>query len=380
MSFGKGALSHRAKRQIFVRRFRLPKKMDPKKGRNIVIIEKGEGFELHEHNYELDGQWQQITCPKKSGLRPRCALCRKGYRPYWVAFFTIIDRDKWKDRNGKIHQDEKKVLPVKDQSMGRLEAILAREKAEDLFGAEIYTCRTGGQQSPAIGDIFDPVKRWTEKSLKREFAEQLEEDETFLDSFDYNEVFAPPSDEEIEDIADALPKPDRNGDKDRKKGSSFNKAGRGGDDEESEGEGRRVFRGKSRDEDESSDDDEEKKDEDESEDSDESDEKKPSKKSSKASDEDEESSDEDESEEEEAEEEEEKAPAKKGSKKSDEDESEDEKESKDEESEEEESEEEADEEEADEAEEAEEAPPKKKAKKDDDGDEKPAKKKSKIKF
>jgi hypothetical protein len=123
-----------------------------------------EGFLLppryYEHNLYLNGHWGNFVCPEKTAphLGEVCPICATGDRPSLVSLFTIIDHREFtgtKDATKK-YKDTPKLFVAKTGTMEILNKIAL--KRGGLAGCTFDVSRTG-DKSPAVGSMFDFVKK-----------------------------------------------------------------------------------------------------------------------------------------------------------------------------------------------------------------------------
>lgn len=183
---------------------------DPKKDRNeFIVVHEGEPTAFYEHQCKLNGKWTNwFTCLLANGIEEECPLCDHGeYRAYYAAAYTVIDKTPYPRKDGTTNRGTKKLLIAKSEMLGRFELWAADHLDDDgrpdLWGVEFRVYRTSGE-APNIGDDWKEVKVWTEDELEEYFADELEEDENFLEPLDYEEWFKPCSVDELRSIAKLL--------------------------------------------------------------------------------------------------------------------------------------------------------------------------------
>jgi hypothetical protein len=90
-----------------------------------------------------------------------CPICEGGNQPALVFAFTILDHREWKDKNGKVHEHEKRLFVCKRESFKLLQATATKLMApsKDIAGKEVPPRATNG----LLGVTFD-VMRIGEKS------------------------------------------------------------------------------------------------------------------------------------------------------------------------------------------------------------------------
>lgn len=121
-------------------------------------------FVYMEHNLYLNGTWKHwFTCingleVEVDGVKSKleCPLCKGGNTPYLAGAFTVIDHTQWKDKNGKNHQDEKKLFVCKSDVLKIMRKAMAKKGT--LRGFKVEVTRTS-DTSPGTGNQFDFEER-----------------------------------------------------------------------------------------------------------------------------------------------------------------------------------------------------------------------------
>lgn len=137
---------------------------------------------IWEHQYWIDGMPGFVTCTKK--IRGHCPLCDAENNAYGVGFFTIIDHTGYTDREGTEHKDFPALLPAKYFTLDLLRS--KYEMHDGLKGNRFLVCRTSNKKAPTVGDDWNFLR---EETLPSE-----------AEPFDYNEVLAPMSEEDMRNI------------------------------------------------------------------------------------------------------------------------------------------------------------------------------------
>lgn len=122
-----------------------------------VIFLDDQAFSFDEHQVYLNGSWTNwFTC---LGMRNGCPPCVSDNKPYRATVFTVIDLSKWSDRKGNVHQNEKKLLVVKEDTTLALkqkferwgglkgkQVIISRKDKDDYSsGSDFELAMSGGQ-------------------------------------------------------------------------------------------------------------------------------------------------------------------------------------------------------------------------------------------
>lgn len=132
----------------------------------------------YEHSIQIGGKWGNFfVCPEKT--QPEmgyvCPLCAAGDRPSLVALFTIIDHRSFEGKNGKVYSNQKRLLVAKTVTMEILTKIAA--KRGGLAGCTFDVSRTG-DNSAAVGSMFDFVEKNDVEFLKAQFTMEVEDPKT----------------------------------------------------------------------------------------------------------------------------------------------------------------------------------------------------------
>ncbi len=187
---------------------------DPQNPRNQaqVIIASGvevgnsEPFTIWEHSWPpyqpgVKARPQEYTCTRGMG---RCVFCERQVPRYFIGFWTMIDCRQWKDRDGKIHVNEKKLLGAKTEM---ITAFKQRQQMRDnnLCGSKWTVFRTGSKKA-RIGDMWEWMDRVDLSTLVDGDGQPLD-----LSPINYREVLKPISVEEQEKILEGYAGPNSSG-------------------------------------------------------------------------------------------------------------------------------------------------------------------------
>jgi hypothetical protein len=169
------------------RRFYLPNDASGK----ITFLDTPNFF-LHEHNIKLAGKFNNFfTCLKEIDT---CPNCEDGDNPSYVCVGTCISHREWKDKEGKLHKNEKMLFVSKGRARQRLMKQIERREGDLKFC--VYEMARGSQTTECnTGEDFEFIKRLTKKQLLG--LAPAGSDESWLDPYDYAEILAPKTPEEI---------------------------------------------------------------------------------------------------------------------------------------------------------------------------------------
>jgi hypothetical protein len=180
----------------------------------LTIIDKEpSGFYYLEHGIKQGKSFSTYTCRKSK--KHECPLCDSGNRNYAVAAYTVINHTGYTNKEGKKIQNIKQLLLCKN----KVNTKLLRKKQEDAEGSlknAVFVFHRDQQKESSVGEDITFKKHLTEKELRAVLqksgmdAKQIEE---ALTPFNYPEIFAPRSEEELRRIAGIAP-PAGRGDED----------------------------------------------------------------------------------------------------------------------------------------------------------------------
>jgi hypothetical protein len=138
----------------------------------------------YEHNLYLNGRWgNTFVCPQKTTphLNDTCPICASGDNPTLVSLFTIIDHREFtgvKDPSKK-YKDTQKLFVAKKGTMEILNKIAI--KRGGLAGATFDVTRSG-DKSPAVGSMFDFVKKTPVEELVQQYMREYTDPKTNVKS------------------------------------------------------------------------------------------------------------------------------------------------------------------------------------------------------
>lgn len=127
----------------------------------------------YEHTLWIGGKGQHYVCPEKTlpDAKYQCPICQAGDFPSLVALFTIIDHRSFTGKGDKVYKDNKRLFVAKTGTMEILAKIAA--KRNGLARATFDVSRMG-ENSPAVGNMFDFIEKNPEEELKAAFMEEVE--------------------------------------------------------------------------------------------------------------------------------------------------------------------------------------------------------------
>lgn len=152
-------------------------------------------FFLLEHNIKLGNKfYNYFTCIQDMDT---CPLCEAGENPSYILVGTIINHKKWVDKKEITHQHEKQLFVAKGKAREHL--LKQIERREDDLAFCIYDLSRGSSATEcATGEDFDYLKRISKAKLAMVPGVLPEgKDESYLEPFDYEKIFAPKSAAEL---------------------------------------------------------------------------------------------------------------------------------------------------------------------------------------
>lgn len=109
---------------------------------------------FREHQLEMNGHWRNwFACTHEN---EPCPICEDGNQPSLVAVMSVIDHSEYKDREGKLHKDQKRLYVCKRDTL-RLLTTKAVKKG-GLTGWRVDVGRIG-DKSANVGNDFDFVEK-----------------------------------------------------------------------------------------------------------------------------------------------------------------------------------------------------------------------------
>lgn len=138
------------------------------------------------------GGWSNFTTvPSPDQADP----LRDHERPSSIVVFTVIDHSSWTSPQGKTYVDQKRLFVAKRSSpaWGILQRQIERmeKKGMDSLRGCRFEASRHGDKSPAVGNSFD-------------FLERVEDLESLEQPFDYGEILAPKSSEDLQKLLEFI--------------------------------------------------------------------------------------------------------------------------------------------------------------------------------
>ena len=124
----------------------------------------------HEHQARINGRWTNwFACIEDDEPCPLCQDMDGGSKTVnrsLVSPFTVIDHNKWTDKEGNDRQHEKRWFVCKRDTFKRLAKVAARRGG--LAGVTFEVSRIG-DKSPSVGSDFDYVEKNSLKKLAKKY-------------------------------------------------------------------------------------------------------------------------------------------------------------------------------------------------------------------
>lgn len=156
-------------------------------------------FFVYEHNLKLGGKWfNYFTCLKDMDT---CPLCESGDNPSLAVVCTIVDHRRYEDKEGNVHQNEKKLFVARGKARQILLKRLEEKHDGDMVGCVYNMGRGAHKNESSVGEDFDFLKKLEKKDLKKMVPKGQDED--WLKPFDYEELLAPKSADELRKLVGA---------------------------------------------------------------------------------------------------------------------------------------------------------------------------------
>ena len=157
-------------------------------------------FFVHEHQLKIKGRWGNFfTCIKEMDSCPICEDLEN--HPGHIVVGTCINHSKWTDREGKVYQHRKQLFVAKGRARQHLANQIKRHK--DLKFHVFEMSRGSSNTECSCGEDFEHLGKLTKAKLKKFIPE--DQDESWLEPFDYETLFAPKSAEELRKVVGLAP-------------------------------------------------------------------------------------------------------------------------------------------------------------------------------
>ncbi|QIG76856.1 hypothetical protein EVC30_027 [Rhizobium phage RHph_Y1_11] len=116
----------------------------------------------YEHNVPVAGGYDQYVCTAEEDTSQPCPLCSANNKRYLVGLLTVIDHTPYKIQNGpkagQVVQNQRKLFKCKHGTIKVLTKFATKKGG--LTGWTYDVSRSGGDKSPAVGDVFMPDVQW----------------------------------------------------------------------------------------------------------------------------------------------------------------------------------------------------------------------------
>lgn len=157
-------------------------------------------FFLFEHNMKIGNNYHNyFTCIQDMD---NCPLCDADNNPSRIGVATVINHAEWVDNKGNTHKNEKQLFVCKGTALEKMLRQIDKRDGDLAFC--VYDMARGKTKNEcATGEDFEwrgRVSKAKLKAAKNIIPEGANPDE-FLTPFNYQEIFAPKSTEELRKIA-----------------------------------------------------------------------------------------------------------------------------------------------------------------------------------
>ncbi|RLB91510.1 MAG: hypothetical protein DRH50_10985 [Deltaproteobacteria bacterium] len=154
----------------------------------------GQVFDLtvkDDHSFTIDGVAVR-NCLKDFDT---CPICESGQASSYIVVGTVISHKVWTDRAGNKHANEKVLFVAKGRARQRLLRQIGLRDG-DLTGCVYEMARGSSSTECASGEDFEFIGRLSKAKMKK-LVPKGEDAKEFLKPFNYEEIFAPKSAEEL---------------------------------------------------------------------------------------------------------------------------------------------------------------------------------------
>jgi hypothetical protein len=127
---------------------------------------------FHEHNLQVNGQWQQFICTKD--VEP-CPLCNTGEKSSYMGVFTVINHSPYVIKNGpnagKVLKDFRSLYAATFTTLQKLRHFAS--KRNGLTGWRVEISRMA-DKDPKVGSMFQFMGHQTKAELVEVYKEEAE--------------------------------------------------------------------------------------------------------------------------------------------------------------------------------------------------------------
>lgn len=164
-----------------------------------IIFLDSEMFYIHEHNLFMNNRWNNFfTCLQDFD---NCPLCEAGHKAYYCAICTIIDTSEYQSKRlNRVVKNQRKLLVLKQKALAKLKKRRDSEKVGGDLTLAVFEVARGTGEDPSSGDDWDFLKTLDAKQLRSLAPKELktkEEIAAWMTPFDYEELMAPKSADQL---------------------------------------------------------------------------------------------------------------------------------------------------------------------------------------
>jgi hypothetical protein len=150
-------------------------------------------FFFYEHQLKIGKSFHNhFTCIRDFD---ECPIDAAGFNPSYVLAGTIISHKPWKDKNNKVHNNQKQKIIFKGRARENIIRKIDKNDG-DIKGCVFEMNRGSSDTECATGEDFELKKRLSPKELKM-LVPTGQDAAEFLKPFNYMEEFAPLSAKEL---------------------------------------------------------------------------------------------------------------------------------------------------------------------------------------
>lgn len=119
-----------------------------------------------EHTVAVAGKYQNFICLHEE---ESCPICEGGAKYSYVGYFTVIDHREYKDNQGKVQKDKKRLFVAKRGTVKQL--LKMAQKRGGLAGCRFDVSRTGDKEA-SVGNVFDFSEKFSPQQMKQMYGDE----------------------------------------------------------------------------------------------------------------------------------------------------------------------------------------------------------------
>ena len=127
----------------------------------------------YEHEIKVDGRKMPdfYVCLNSEEGDQQCPICNENRNPTFVGALTVIDHTPWKDRDDKVHKNNRRLFIYKRDSQSTL-LELAKLRGGSLAGCTFAVIRPEGQRTARIGTLFEYKGKSDLAAIQQKFGKE----------------------------------------------------------------------------------------------------------------------------------------------------------------------------------------------------------------